>query len=115
VPTSTSVAVQLIHGAAKTNMMFELTMHVSGLPPTSKPSKSPNWQLHAATQRYDHSTAFKGKKCFMFQFPKAEASAARHGFACGHVPTASYPDASKPGYYVVILVDVSLPDPHNAT
>jgi hypothetical protein len=28
---------------------------------------------------------------------------------------ASYPDASKPGYYVVILVDVSLPDPHNAT
>jgi hypothetical protein len=37
VPTSTSVAVQLIHGAAKTNMMFELTMHVSGLPPTSKP------------------------------------------------------------------------------
>lgn len=35
--TSTSVAVQLIHGAAKTNMTFELTMHVSRLPPTRQP------------------------------------------------------------------------------
>jgi hypothetical protein len=72
-----------------------------------------NRQPHADTPevlKYSLLSRARNDFYFSFQQPRLAASFRLRQ----HVFAASCPCASKPGYYRIILVDVSRPGPHNA-